>query len=101
MILNKFFAELFGTFVFLAVIITSVESRNTHDKAQAWFKIGLALSISILAFGFISGGHFNPAVSLMFFANNKLSLQELTVYIIAQILGALLAYAYFIFTKNT
>lgn len=98
MILNKFFAELFGTFIFLAVIITSVESR---DKAQAWIKIGVALSICILAFGFISGGHFNPAVSLMFFVNNKLSLQELTVYIIAQILGALLAYAYFIFTKNT
>lgn len=98
MILNKFFAELFGTFVFLAVIITSVESRS---KAQAWIKIGVALSVSILAFGFISGGHFNPAVSLMFFANNKLSVQELAVYIIAQILGALLAYFYFIFTKNT
>jgi len=98
MILNKFFAELFGTFIFLAVIITSVESR---DKAQAWVKIGLALSISILAFGFISGGHFNPAVSVMFFANKKLSVQELAVYIIAQILGALLAYFYFIFTKNT
>lgn len=100
MIFDKFFAELCGTFVFLAVIITSVESRNTYDKSQAWLKIGIALSIAILAFGFISGGHFNPAVSIMFFADNKLSLQELAVYIFAQILGALLAYYYFILTKK-
>jgi glycerol uptake facilitator-like aquaporin len=100
MLIDKFFAELLGTFVFLAVIITSVQSRSIYDKTQAWIKIGLALSISILAFGFISGGHFNPAVSFMFYVDNKLSLTELIIYIIAQILGATMAYLYFTYTKS-
>jgi aquaporin Z len=41
--------------------------------------------------GKISGGHFNPAVSVMFFLNNELKMNELFVYIVAQLLGAVLA----------
>ena len=95
MLVNKFFAELLGTFVFLSVIITLVDSHNLFTNSSAWIKIGLALSVSILAFGMISGGHFNPAVSLMFYANNQLPLEDFIVYIIAQLLGALGAFVYF------
>ena len=61
-----------------------------------WLKIGLALSIVIVLFGSISGGNFNPAVSFMLFMNKQLTSVELLVYIIAQLLGGLLAYLYFI-----
>jgi aquaporin Z len=100
MLIDKFFAEMFGTFVFLAVIITTVESHNLYKSSQGWLKIGLALSICILAFGFVSGGHFNFGVSLMFYLNNNLSLEELGVYTSGQIIGSILAFLYYRYTKS-
>ena len=92
--IDKFLAELVGTFVFLSVIITSVHSKSS-SISLAWLKIGLALSIAILLVGFISGGHLNPAVSFMFYLNNQLKLEQLFVYIIAQLIGGFFAYLYF------
>jgi aquaporin Z len=100
MLIDKFLAELLGTFVFLIVIITSVETHSIYDKASAWIKIPAALAAIILAFGYISGGNFNPAVSIMFFIDNRLTLEELIVYVIGQILGAVLAYFFYIYTKS-
>jgi len=100
MLIDKFFAELFGTFVFLAIIVTIVETHSIYDSAQAWLKIPLVLTASILAFGFISGANFNPAVSLLFYMDKRLTLLELVTYIIAQCLGAILAYAYYVYTKQ-
>jgi hypothetical protein len=92
--IGEFFAELLGTFIFLSIIITSVHSK-TAGVSLAWIKIGLALSISILLVGFISGGHLNPAVSLMFYLNNQLKLEDLILYIIAQLIGGSFAYLYY------
>lgn len=94
MILNKFMAEMIGTFVFLGVIIITVAGKSSTicDKSESWIKIGLALSIAIILFGKISGGHFNPAVSFMFFLNKTITLQELFIYIVAQLAGAIIAY---------
>jgi len=91
--LDKFLAEFIGTFIFLGVIIVTVDgvSLTIADKSQAWIRIGLALGVAILFMGKISGGHFNPAVSFMFFLNNELKMNELFVYIVAQLLGAVLA----------
>ena len=100
MLVGKFLAEFLGTFVFLSVIITSVDSHNIFKSANAWIKIGLALSVAILAFGIISGGHFNPAVSLMFYVNNQLPAEDFAVYVVAQLLGAILAFIYFKFSQN-
>lgn len=92
--MKKFVAELVGTFVFLGVIIVSVagKSLTVADKAETWIKIGLALSISILLVGNISGSHLNPAVSLMFYLHKDLNAEELIIYIVAQFIGAILAY---------
>jgi len=93
--LNKFIAELIGTFVFLGVIIVSVagKSLSVCEKAETWVKVGLALAIAILLMGGISGGHFNPAVSVMFYLHKDLTLEQLMVYIVAQLLGAVLAFS--------
>ena len=92
--LNKFIAEMIGTFVFLGVIIITVSGKSSTvlDKAEAWIKIGIALSVAILLFGKISGGHFNPAVSFMFFLNDSLSKEELALYIVAQLIGSVIAF---------
>ena len=91
---SKFIAEVVGTFFFLGVIIVSVagKSLSHYEKADAWIHIGLALAISILFMGKISGGHFNPAVSFMFFLNKDIGTEQLAIYIIAQIIGAALAF---------
>tara|TARA_Y200000002_G_scaffold381122_1_gene394276 strand:- start:325 stop:627 length:303 start_codon:yes stop_codon:yes gene_type:complete len=94
---KKFMAEVLGTFVFLGVIITVVNDKTSMAN---WLKIGLALSIAIVLFGGISGGNFNPAVSFMLFLNNQLSSTELLVYIIAQLIGATLAYYLFVSVVN-
>ena len=93
-IIKKFIAELIGTFVFLGVIIVSVagKSLTVADKAETWIKIGLALSVAILLVGNISGSHLNPAVSLMFYLHKDLSFEELMIYILAQLIGAFLAF---------
>jgi len=100
MLIDKFFAEFLGTLIFLAVIITTVDSHCIYDNTQAWIRIPIALMVSILAFGYISGGHFNPAVSFMFFMDNRLTFEELMAYMFAQILGGLLAYFYYVYTKK-
>ncbi len=92
----KLIAEALGTFIFLSVIIFTV--NGSKDMGVNWLKIGLALGISILLFGAISGGHFNPAVSLMFYLNNQLPADELGLYWVGQVIGASLAlilYRYF------
>jgi glycerol uptake facilitator-like aquaporin len=93
-IIKKFAAELVGTFVFLGVIIVSVagKSLSIYEKAENWLKIGLALSIAILLVGGISGANLNPAVSLMFYLHKDLTFEELMIYILAQVIGAVLAY---------
>ena len=97
---DKFFAEMLGTFVFLAVIITSGHATTRSKDALTWIKIGLALAIAILLVGFVSGGHLNPAVSFMLYLNNDIQIEALGVYIIGQLVGATLAYFYYIFLKK-
>ena len=53
--------------------------------------IGAALAVVILLGGPISGGHFNPAVSIMMAAAGKLPKTELLPYVIAQVLGGIVA----------
>ena len=79
--MNKFVAEFLGTMFFLYVILA------TGDAVA----IGLALMAVIFILGKTSGGHFNPAVSVMMAAAGKVSMKDLAPYIIAQIAGGLAA----------
>jgi len=79
MILKKCATEFIGTFVFLGVIL---------NNGMA-LPIGLALATAIYFGGPISGGHFNPAVTIMMLAGKKIELSEAIYYIIAQVLGGL------------
>lgn len=79
--IGKFFCEFIGTFIFLSIIAIVGEP----------IPIAVGLLAAIYFGGKISGGHFNPAVSTMFFLKKTLSLNELVYYIAAQILGAICA----------
>ena len=89
MMLKLFLGEFIGTFIFLSTIIFVV-GLGPND-ANNLFKIGFGLIVAAAIFGKITGAHFNPAVSIMFFLNNQLSIDKLFLYIIAQIAGGILA----------
>ena len=80
--------ELLGSFVFITVIF--------RFASQSWgaFPIGLALCAAILFGGAVSGGHFNPAVSVAMFVANKTSLPSLCLYIVAQLVGGYCAWSF-------
>lgn len=78
----NYVAEFIGTTVFLAIIL-----KSGGDK----YVIVAGLLAAILLMGDVSGGHFNPAVSFMQFVRGNLSAADTVGYIIAQLLGAVLA----------
>jgi len=90
----QYLTEFIGTFIFLSVILNAV-SKNSSMSAYAPLAIGLALTAAIEFGGNISGGHYNPAVSLMFALNKVLPMKELAPYVIAQVLGAIAAKTFY------
>jgi glycerol uptake facilitator-like aquaporin len=90
----QYLTEFIGTFIFLSIILNAV-AKNSSLTAYAPLAIGLALTSVIQFGGNISGGHFNPAVSLMFALNKVLPSSELPPYILAQVLGAVAAKAFY------
>jgi len=87
-------AELLGPFtlVFVGCLsILAAVSFNAPLQVGVAFGFGLALLAGLYAFGEISGGHFNPAVSLAMYLQRRLSAGDLAGYVVAQTIGAVLA----------
>jgi aquaporin Z len=87
-------AEFLGTFVLVFVgtagVVASARTAAPILLAAA-FAFGLGLLAALYAFGEVSGGHFNPAVSLAMFLDRRLSGNDLARYWTAQFLGGILA----------
>ncbi len=87
--MNKYVMELIGTFfLVLTVGLTVIGGGSGVIPPLA---IGSALMIMVFAGGHISGGHYNPAVSLGVWLRGKLSSKDLLPYWLFQLAGALLA----------
>ena len=90
---QKYAAELLGTF--MLVFIGSLAILNFSGGGDARigiaFGFGIALLAGLYAFGEVSGGHFNPIVSLAMFLDRRLSALETIWYWIAQFVGAIVA----------
>ena len=86
---KKYVVECIGTF-FLVLTVGMVTLLPSNGVIPA-IAVGLILMVMVYSAGFISGGHFNPAVSLAAALSGKLSGNLLIPYIISQILGAILA----------
>lgn len=90
----KYFVEFLGTFLFLSVILVYA------GTVYAGFPIGLALGIMVFAFGYISGGHFNPAVSTMFAVDGTLEWVDWAFYVTLQIAGGICALFFYRAAKS-
>ncbi|MEN2666945.1 MIP family channel protein [Listeria aquatica] len=92
--LKKALAEFIGTFTLVlfgtgtAVLGGGIEGIGTPGIALAF---GLSIVAMAYSIGTISGCHINPAVSIAMFINKRMPLKELCIYLVAQILGGIVA----------
>jgi len=84
---QKVLAEVVGTFFFFFIGIGSIPVANSQGIIYVAFAHGIALAIAISALGHISGGHFNPAVSIGLMLARKISPALAVFYIFGQIVG--------------
>ncbi|MDR2281699.1 MAG: aquaporin Z [Sphingobacterium sp.] len=93
---KKLFAEFFGTFwLVFGGCGSAVFAAGVPSIGIGLLGVSLAFGLTVLtmayAVGHISGGHFNPAVSVGLFIGGRFSAKDLAPYIIAQLLGAIAA----------
>lgn len=84
---RKALAEALATFLFVLAIIAAVNSGSPLTPLA----IGFTLAVLVYATGHISGAHLNPAVSVGVFLRGGLSVADLIAYLIAQLVGGVLA----------
>lgn len=82
-------AELVGTFV-LAIVVLSINRYGLPIFTA--LSAGAAIAMMYVAVGPVSGGHFNPAITLGFFSVRRISLLKAISYLAAQAVGAVLAW---------
>ena len=82
--MNKYAVEFIGTLLFVTVIVTSVAGTA---GGMAPLAIGSALMVMVYAGGHISGGHFNPAVTLGATLRGAASMADLPGYWVSQLAG--------------
>ena len=94
----KYKVEFLGTFFLVAVVIGSgimAENISGGNMGIALLgntiPTGAILYVIIKMFGPISGGHFNPAVSFIFFLRKEIILIDVIKYFIVQVAGSLFA----------
>jgi aquaporin Z len=106
---QKYAAEFLGTFVLVLMGTTGIVAVDLLTRAPGAAGLGsgnpqfnelvipigfgLALLAGLYAFGEVSGGHFNPAVSLAMFLDGRISLVDLGGYWVFQFVGAIAASA--------
>jgi aquaporin Z len=87
--MNKYIAEFIGTFFLVLTIGCTVIGAGSGVIAP--LAIGAALMVMVFAGGHISGGHYNPAVTLGILIRGKLQSTDVVPYWIAQFAGAVVA----------
>ena len=87
--MNKYIAEFIGTF--FLVLTVGCTGIGAGAGVIAPLAIGAALMVMVFAGGHISGGHYNPAVTLGVLIRGKVKPADVVPYWIAQLAGAVLA----------
>jgi aquaporin Z len=94
---RKYLAELVGTFLFLTIGYASVAAfgaAGVPGLLVVPFAFPLGLLAAIFAVGHISGGHFNPAVTIAMVLDKRTLPMDAVGYIVAQAVGAIGAAAF-------
>jgi aquaporin Z len=86
-VVKNYVTEFIGTFFLVAAIEFSVIT----GFAMPALAIGSSLMIMVYMGGPISGGHYNPAVTLAVFMRGKLAAKEVVPYMVMQLIGAIVA----------
>ena len=92
--MQNYLAEVLGTFTLVVVGSFAIVSASAGDAlgiVSIALGFGLALMIGLYAFGEVSGGHYNPIVSLGMFLDGRLALPEMVRSWVSQLAGAILA----------
>ncbi|MCS0406763.1 aquaporin Z [Vibrio diabolicus] len=94
--MNKYLAEAFGTFwLVLGGCGSAVLAAGFPDVGVGLLGVALAFGLAVLtmafAIGHISGCHLNPAVTVGLWAGGRFETKDVAPYIIAQVLGGLIA----------
>ncbi|HHX8654080.1 aquaporin Z [Vibrio diabolicus] len=94
--MNKYLAEAFGTFwLVLGGCGSAVLAAGFPDVGIGLLGVALAFGLTVLtmafAIGHISGCHLNPAVTVGLWAGGRFETKDVAPYIIAQVLGGLIA----------
>src|SRR3984893_6782368 len=87
--MQKYLAEFIGAFFLVLTIGCTVIGHGAGPLAP--LAIGSALMVMVFAGGHISGGHFNPAVTLGVWLRGKCETKDVVSYMIFQVVGAVLA----------
>ncbi len=104
--IKKYLAELLGTFFLVATVIGSGimgENLSAGNPAIALLgntiATGAILYVIIKSFEDVSGAHFNPIVSIVFYFLDEINLKDLISYLIIQFIAGILAvfFVHFIF----
>lgn len=99
--IRQFLAEFYGTFILVFVGTGSIAFGLGDNLFGVAFAFGTGAMIAIYTIGHISGAHLNPAVTLAMYVDKRLKLNDVFVYITAQVLGALLASFSLLFAYDT
>jgi aquaporin Z len=106
--MKKLFAEFFGTYwLVFGGCGSALFAAGIPDLGIGFVGVSLAFGLTVLtmayAVGHISGGHFNPAVSVGLWAGGRFSGKDLLPYVVAQCVGAIAAAAtlFFIWSGKT
>ncbi|QTV05956.1 aquaporin Z [Faecalibacter bovis] len=96
--MRNYLAEFFGTFwLVFGGCGSALFAAGIPDLGIGFVGVSLAFGLTVLtmayAVGHISGGHFNPAVSVGLFVSGRFDAKQLIPYIISQCIGAIAAAA--------
>jgi len=100
--MRKYVVELIGTFFLVFTIGMTLigHGKMNDDGVIPALAIGAALMVMVFAGGHISGGHFNPAVTLGVWLRGRCETRDVAPYMVFQIVGAALAGAASIYLKG-
>jgi MIP family channel proteins len=87
---QKLTVEAIGTFILTFIGAGSIIATSGNTLIVIALAHGIALAIAVSAAMNISGGHINPAVTLGMLATKRISVQHAVLYIIAQLIGAII-----------
>jgi len=90
---RRLLAELFGSFILLGLGGFAIASTVTGIDGSIVVPLGfgLGLIVALYFFGEISGGHYNPAVSLAALLDKRIDARTFAGYVVAQLVGFALA----------